>query len=204
MLQNHGAGGEDSWKSLGQQVSPRGNQPWYSLEGLMLKLKLQYFSHLMQGEDSLEKPLRWERLKAQEKGQQRVRSFDSITDSMDVSLSKLRKPREGRGTWCAAVHGVAESQTWLSNWTATKKHPLGKLCTPWGCSGKLKCRLQAEEGKTCGWYHIHLGPEKKVLNSSLCFCLSEHSLFINNGNRISFHFKKVYTSFWQLITLKNM
>ena len=86
-----------------------------------------------------------------------------------------------------------------------KKDPLVKLCVHLGCRvEKWKCRLQAEEGKTCGWYHIHLDQEKKELNSSLCFCRNECSLFINNGKKISFHFKKDCTSFWQLITLKNM
>ena len=205
MLQDCGAG-EDSWDALGQwgdQTSLKEINPEYSLEGLMLKLKLQYFSHLMQSADSLENAYAGKDWR-QRKGQQGMRLFDSITDPMDVSLSELQKPLEGRGAWRAAIHGVAESQTWLSNWTTTTKDPLVKLCVHLGWTlENQSADFRLKRGKR-GWYHIHLDQEKKELNSPLCFCLSECSLFINNGKKISFHFKKDYTSFWQLITLKNM
>ena len=92
--------------------------PGCSLEGMMLKLKLQYFGHLMRRVDSLEKTLMLERIGGRRKrGRQRMRWLDGIIDSMDMSLSELRELVMDRGTWRVEIHGVAKNRTRLSNWT---------------------------------------------------------------------------------------
>ena len=148
------------------QSSLKEISPWCSLEGMMLKLKLQYFGHLMWRVDSLEKTLRLGKIGGRRRrGRQRMRWLDGITDSMDMILRKLWELVIDREAWHAAVHGVTKNRTWLSdwtelNWTLHITYPLPNLePVPCSMSGSNCCFLTCiqvfqEECKVVWYSHL--------------------------------------------------
>ena len=116
-------------KTLESPLDSKEIGPGCSLEGLMLKLKLQYFAHLIPRADSFEKTLMPGKIEGKRRrGQQRMRWFNGISDSMDMGLGGRRELVMDREAWHAVVHGVAKSRTWLSNGTELKIHRLNSIC----------------------------------------------------------------------------
>ena len=143
-------------KTLESALDARSNQwilkeikPDYPLEGLILKLKLQYFGHLMGRVDSLEKTLMPGKIEGKRRrGWQRMKWLDGITDSMDMSLSKLREIVMDREAWHAVVHGVTKSLTWISDWTTKMNEMYAISLCLWVCQ---KAIGQWEEGEIVQW-----------------------------------------------------
>ena len=108
-------------------VNPKGNQLWTFLERLMLKLKFQYFGHLMWRASSLEKTLMLGTIEGKKRGRQRMRWLGNITDLMDMNLSQLQKTVKDSRSWRAVIHGVAKSWTQLRDWTTTTFYPYRAL-----------------------------------------------------------------------------
>ena len=145
-----------------QPVNTKGNSPEYLLEGLMLKLKLQYFGHLMQRTDSLEKTLVLGGIGGRRRGRERMRWLDGITDSMDMNLSKLWELVMDKEAWHAAVHGVAKNQTRLSDWTElNRNNSMSKLVSRLrdGYHPKAPCPSSLKS-QILPWseYHLSISP----------------------------------------------
>ena len=142
-------------QSIIKEISPE-----YSLEGLMLKVKLRYFSHLMWTADSFEKTLMLGGIGGRRRsGRQRMRWLDGITDSMDMGLGGLQELVTDREAWRAAVHGVAKSQTWLSNWTE-----LISISMLRNCLNSLPLSLHCT-GQTMPFWNLNLGHASLICNS---------------------------------------